>query len=82
MATTKRKTRQRPNTTTFERELPTNPDALLTKQEVADMLGVKLRWVERAIGSGELPYVKVGKLVRIKRSDVLAYIDAQTRSAR
>jgi excisionase family DNA binding protein len=52
-------------------------DPLLTRAEVADLLGVTERWVKRAIGLRYFPHVKVGKLVRVRRSDVLAYIEAQ-----
>jgi len=72
-------TKTRRGSTTVDRELPTRDDALLSQDEVAEMLGVKRRWVERAVGRGDIPHVKVGKLVRIRRSAVLAYIDAQSK---
>lgn len=57
-------------------------DPLLTKPQVAEALGVTERWVHRALGEGRLPYVKVGKLVRFRRSDVVAFIEAQRIPAR
>ena len=63
----------------LERELPTRDDALLSKDEVAQMLGVTKRWVERAVGRGDFPHVKVGKLVRVRRSDLVAYIEKQSK---
>lgn len=52
-------------------------DPLLTRAEVAEMLGTTARWV----GRGYLPHIKLGKLVRYRRSDVLAYIEAQAHPA-
>lgn len=52
-------------------------DPLLTKAEVAEMLGVTQRWV----GRGYLPSVLVGGLRRYRRSAVLAYIEAQSAPA-
>jgi excisionase family DNA binding protein len=52
-------------------------DPLLTVPQVAEALGVTERWVRRALGECRLPYVKVGKLVRVQRSDVVAFIEAQ-----
>ena len=59
------------------RPLPTGDETLLTKAEVAQILGVTERWVQRAIGLRYFPYVKVGKLVRVRPADVAAYINAQ-----
>jgi excisionase family DNA binding protein len=68
-------------TATPQRELPSREDVLLTRREVAQLLGVNERWVQRALGLGYFPHVKVGKLVRVRRSDLDAYIAAQTRPA-
>jgi excisionase family DNA binding protein len=71
------KTKQRRASASPRRALPTDPEALLTKDEVAQILGVNRRWVERAIQKGYFPHVKVGKLVRVRLKDVLAYIEKQ-----
>lgn len=73
MASTKERASANP-----KRELPTRGDALLTRPEVAEVLGVTVHWVYRAIAERRFPYVKVGKLVRVRRSDVDAYIEAQS----
>jgi excisionase family DNA binding protein len=73
MASTKERASANP-----KRELPTRDDALLTRPEVADMLGVTVHWVNRALAQHRFPQVKVGKLVRVRRADVLAYIEAQS----
>lgn len=70
------KTKQRASANP-RRPMPTDPDALLTKDEVAQMFGVTRRWVERAYQRGYFPYVRMGKLVRIRRSDAQAYLEKQ-----
>lgn len=59
------------------RKLPVD-DPLLTAAEVADMLNTTENWVK---DRGHLPSVKLGKLVRYRRSAVLAYIEQNTRPA-
>lgn len=65
-----------------KRELPTDPDALLTKEEIAQMLGVTRRWVQRAVALRYFPTVRVGKLVRARRADVLAFVEQRSIPAR
>lgn len=75
MATTKK---QRRGGTANPRRTLAVDDPLLTKEEVADLLGVTKRWVNRAVAERRFPIVKVGKLVRVRRSAVTAYIEAQS----
>ena len=60
-----------------KRELPTEPEALLTKKEAAQVLGVTERWVRRAVAFRYFPIHHVGRLVRIRRSDLDAYLEQQ-----
>lgn len=50
---------------------------LLTRAEVAQVLGTNERHVRRMVERGELPKVKVGPKVRVHIDDVEAYIEAQ-----
>jgi excisionase family DNA binding protein len=52
-------------------------DKLLTEAETAELLGCKPSTLNnwRATKRVTLPYVKVGRLVRYRQSDVLAFID-------
>jgi excisionase family DNA binding protein len=43
---------------------------LITRKQVAELLSVSLRTVDRWIARGELPYYKLGKVVRFKLSDI------------
>jgi excisionase family DNA binding protein len=51
--------------------------AFMTPEEVADELACTERMVRRLIGYGELRSTKVGKLVRVHRNDLDAYISQQ-----
>ncbi|MFZ1363087.1 MAG: helix-turn-helix domain-containing protein [Candidatus Nanopelagicales bacterium] len=55
----------------------TEVDQLLTKEEVAHILKVKVRWVESK-RDNRLPRVKVGRLIRYRASDVQEFIENNT----
>jgi len=46
------------------------PDELLTRQQVADMLGVTLTTLFHWNNKGILPTIKIGAKVRYRRSDI------------
>ena len=45
-------------------------DRLLTVPEVAELLGVSVRLVNRLFSTGDLPRVKIGRAARARLSDV------------
>ncbi len=53
---------------------------LLTTQEVAELLGVSVATLEvwRCTGRTALPFVKVGRCVRYRLSDVERWLESQT----
>jgi excisionase family DNA binding protein len=51
-------------------------DRLLTVQEAADRLGTSTRFVRRLIFERRIPFIKIGRHVRIAASDVDALIAA------
>ena len=51
-------------------------DRLLSPQEVADRLGTSLRFVRRLVLERRIPFIKVGRHVRIAESDLEAFIAA------
>jgi len=56
---------------------------LLTREEVAAQLGVSPRTVARlALESGELPYVRIGRLARFRPADVAALIERRLNDER
>ena len=54
---------------------------LLTIEQAAEELGVTPRMIRRLTASRQLPYVKVGRLVRIRQADVSDCVDAWTIAA-
>ena len=51
-----------------------DPDPLLDKRHVAERLTVGIRFVERLIAEKRIPYVKVGRHVRIRSSAVERFL--------
>jgi excisionase family DNA binding protein len=51
-------------------------DKLLSLQEAADRLGTSLRFVRRLVFERRIPFIKVGRHVRIAASDLDAFIAA------
>lgn len=57
--------------------------AQLVNQEIAaTVLGVSPKWLERdRWAERRIPYIKIGRLVRYRASDIAAYIDANIQEA-
>lgn len=53
---------------------PSFASDLLTVSETAELLRLKVSTIRAWTGQRRIPFVKVGRLVRIKRSDAQAYI--------
>ena len=52
---------------------------LLSVQEVCDLLGMGRSWVYQQLKSGEMPSVKLGGSVKVKREDLEEYIQSHRR---
>jgi excisionase family DNA binding protein len=48
---------------------------LITKKELAQMLSVSEGLINRQMAEEQLPHVKIGRAVRFRLSDVLAWFD-------
>jgi excisionase family DNA binding protein len=48
--------------------------ALMSVADVADALAISIRTVRRMIAAGDIPIVRIGRAVRIRRVDVEALI--------
>jgi len=57
-----------------------NDNQLMTPHEAADLLGIEVQTLAtwRCTGRYELPFVRVGRAIRYRRADVLAWIESQT----
>jgi excisionase family DNA binding protein len=55
---------------------------LIDSQETAEILGISKSALEvwRTTGRYKLPFIKVGRNVRYRRSDVLEWLDSRTRA--
>ena len=53
----------------------------MSLEEVADMLGVTYQLIYRLVRSGELPAVRLGKLYRVSKSDLNAYLERSKSTA-
>ena len=59
---------------------PAHPPALLTADDVAEHIGSSTRHVRRLIERGELPIIRIGKLVRITPDDLARLVAASRES--
>lgn len=58
------------------------PEPLLTSEEVENILGVGRGWAAKdRINAARIPYVKIGRTVRYRRADVIAFIGASVRKS-
>jgi excisionase family DNA binding protein len=51
--------------------------ALLSIQEVCEELGLSKSWVYHRLRSGEIPSIKLGGAVKVKRTDLNEFIENQ-----
>ena len=57
---------------------PVIPPHLMKRKEVAAEFRVDLGTVGRWLKEGRLPFIRLGKAIRIRRTDVQKYLDSQT----
>ena len=50
-------------------------ERLLTKQEIASFLNVSIKMIDRKVLMDEIPYLKVGRLVRFSKKKILAWAE-------
>jgi len=51
-------------------------DSLLGVKELAQYLGVSTQWVYERVQLKEIPYIKVGKLLRFRKSGIDTWLDS------
>jgi excisionase family DNA binding protein len=56
-----------------------NEITLWTTQEVATQLNVSKRTVTRVINNGELPFIQIGRSIRVSKEDLFNFVDQQRR---
>ena len=55
---------------------------LFTVEEVAQFLNVKISWVRSAVFRREIPFIKVGNLVRFQECDLREWLESNSVSRR
>lgn len=48
-------------------------ESLLTKQEIANFLNISIKMIDRKVSMNEIPFLKIGKLVRFDKETVLRW---------
>jgi excisionase family DNA binding protein len=62
--------------------MPDVTPELLTETEAAELLRQRVKTLQaRRVTGGGVPFVKIGRTVRYRRADVLAYIAANVRTS-
>ena len=56
-------------------------EGYMSLEEVADMMGVTYQLIYRLVRSGESPAVRLGKLYRVSRADLDAYLERSKHTA-
>ncbi len=59
-------------------EQKNGPQTLMTVTEAADFLNIKISRIRKAIFRREIPYVKIGNLVRFRLSDLMDFIQSNS----
>ena len=49
-------------------------ERLLTKKQLADLLEISTSYIDKLMALGEIPYLKIGKAVRFRQTEVLAWL--------
>lgn len=61
--------------------MPPEDKEFLSLEEVADFLGVTYQLIYKLVRSGEMPAARLGKLYRVSRRDLEAYLEKSKRDA-
>lgn len=64
------------NHPTVLRETPEPAQEYMTAAQVAEWLGVSEKWVYRKAHAGEIPSVRVGRIIRFRRERIEAALNA------
>ncbi|NOT80833.1 MAG: helix-turn-helix domain-containing protein [Bacteriovoracaceae bacterium] len=50
-------------------------ETLLTKKEIAKFLSVSVKMIDRKVHMNEIPFLKIGRLVRFSKKRILAWAE-------
>ncbi len=57
-------------------------EKLLTPQEIADLLGIQMSTIYSWTHEEFVPFIKLGRLIRFRESDVLEWLEKRTNPGR
>jgi excisionase family DNA binding protein len=63
------------------KDRPTETESLLTTKQVRERLAISREYTYRLLQAGTIPSVRVGRLRRVRPSDLDRYIEARTQRA-
>ena len=55
-------------------------EKLLTKREIAEFLNVSIKMIDRKVHMNDIPFMKIGRLVRFSKSKILAWAEESNSS--
>jgi excisionase family DNA binding protein len=55
-------------------------EKLLTKKEIAEFLSVSIKMIDKKVHMNEIPFMKIGRLVRFSKSKILAWAEESNSS--
>lgn len=50
----------------------------LTKKEAAELTNIGVRTIEKRMKDGDIPFIKVGRLVRFDRNKIIKWMDSKS----
>ncbi len=53
-------------------------ERLLTKREIAYFLNVSIKTIDKKVSLNEIPFMKIGRLVRFNIREVLAWLNGES----
>lgn len=63
----------RPSPNEFFKIQIVEDEKLLTKTEIAEFLNVSVKMIDRKVYMNEIPFLKIGRLVRFSKKKILAW---------
>ena len=55
---------------------------LLTIEDASNLLSIKVSRLRTAVFRKEIPYIKIGRLVRFKESDLMEWVESKTQKVK
>ncbi len=50
-------------------------DGYMTSEQVCEWLQVKMDWLYDKVSKNEIPYVKIGRILRFKKTEMVTWVE-------